>query len=118
MATRVVVQWTETARNQLAKLPKKVRRGILDKAGLLRDSPTPELVHKPLAGPLEGYYRFTYARYRAVYSVKQETIANGDILVHIVVTVIAVGKRSERDRQDIYRLAERLVKNQIVRIDE
>lgn len=109
MQRRVIVQWTDTAKKQLAALPRKVRRGLLDKAGALRECGDPRETHKPLVGPLQGYYRITYARYRAVYSACEEQITSGDVLVYVRVIFVAVGKRKERDAKDIYRIAEKMV---------
>ena len=109
MEHRVVILWTDTAKSQLAKLPPKVRKGLLDKADRLQTCEDPRKAHKPLVGPLEGYYRLTYSRYRAVYSVENERIASGDVLVHIRVCFIAAGKRKEHDKNDIYRIAEKFV---------
>ena len=58
----VIIQWTDTAKNGLANLPKKVRRGQLDKVNELRDASDPTKVHKPLKGPLQGYFRICYSR--------------------------------------------------------
>ena len=109
MERRVVIQWTNTAKTQLAGLPKKVRQGLLAKAENLRKCKDPRVAHKPLLGPLEGYYRITYARYRAVYSVEEDELASGEVLVYIRVRFVAVGIRKERDRRDIYQIAEKMV---------
>lgn len=106
---RVLIQWTETARNGLAKLPQKVRRGLLDKANELRDVEDPASVHKPLWGPLQGYCRICYSRYRAIYSVDRQELPDGDALVRIIVRFVAVGIRKAGDKKDIYRLAQKLV---------
>jgi mRNA interferase RelE/StbE len=105
---RVTIQWTLTAKNGLAKLPHKVRRGLLDKANQLRNVDDPSVVHKPLTGPLNGYYRIAYSRYRAIYSVEEEKLANGDVVVRIIVRFVAVGIRKEGDKNDIYRFAQKL----------
>lgn len=105
----VSIQWTETAKEGLRRLPKKVRQGLLDKADqLLRCDP--RTVSKPLVGPLHGYYRIVYGRYRAIYSVKEEKQARGKARLHLMVMFVAAGKRKEHDKQDIYRVAEKLVK--------
>lgn len=109
MDQRIKIQWTETARNQLANLPSKVRRGILDKANELLACTDPRRVHKPLTGPLSNYYRLTYGRYRAIYSVDENELPSGVCLVYLTVMFVAVGQRKERDRKDIYRIAEKLV---------
>ena len=117
MTSRTIVRWTDTAKTQLAELPKKVRQGILAKARRLGECAKPEGVHKPLHGPLEGYFRFTYARYRAVYKVEREELASGDILELVTITFIAVGKRAERNRDDIYRIAETMVNHGLIEIN-
>ncbi len=109
MNRRVVIQWTDTAKKQLAQLPPKVRRGLLDKADGLLTCDDPKKAQKRLAGPLEDYYRITYARYRAIYRVDEERLANGDVRVNITIKFVAAGKRKEHDRKDIYKIAEKIV---------
>lgn len=106
---RVRIVWTHTAADSLRKLPKKVRAGILAKADELEDCEDPRAFHKPLTGPLHGYYRLTYARYRAVYTVSEDEILNGDVLVTVTVCFVAVGKREEHSKNDVYKLAQRAV---------
>lgn len=114
MEHRVTIRWTNTAKEQLAALPLKVRQGILAKANHLRECDDPRSAHKPLVGPLQGFYRLTYARYRAVYRVEDERLASGDVLVHIHVCFVAAGRRKERDRKDIYRIAEKMINFDLV----
>lgn len=114
---RTILQWTASAKGHLAKLPKKVRRGLLDKASQLRDADDPKAVHKPLTGPLEGHYRIVYSRYRLIYTVDEETLANDDVLVHVRVVFIAAGVRKERDKRDVYKVAKRLVQLGLIEID-
>lgn len=114
--TRVRVAWTQEAIACMKKLPPKVRRGLFDKVGQLANCDDPEQVHKPLTGTLAGYFRVPYARYRAVYRVEREDLPNGDALLTVTVVVIAAGKREERSRQDIYRVAQKLVNLGIVDI--
>ena len=109
MERRVTIQWTDTAKAQLAQLPPKVRRGLLSKAGNLRRADDARSAGKPLVGPLLGYYRITYGRYRAIYEVKEEKIANGAVLVHVRICFLAAGKRKARDKKDIYNIAVKLV---------
>lgn len=109
MERRITIQWTDTARTQLAKLPLKVRKGLLNKADGLRECSDPKTAHKALLGPLAGFYRMTYARYRAIYCVEEEELASGDMLVHVKIMFVAAGKRKERDRQDIYKIAEKMI---------
>lgn len=106
---RVSIQWTDAAKNGLAKLPLKVRRGLLAKAGELRTADDPAKAHKPLSGPLQGYYRICYSRYRAIYDVEREELPSGDVLQKVVVRFVAAGIRNEGDKNDIYRLAQKLL---------
>lgn len=107
---RVIIQWTETAKNCLAKLPLSIRRGLLEKARALRECDDPRRAHQRLQGPLQGYYRLTYSRYRAMYSVDEEEIANGDIIVYVKVRFVAAGIRKEGDKKDVYNFALRMLK--------
>lgn len=118
MKQRVVLQWTSTAKKQLAALEPKVRRGLLDKAEGLRTCSDPRSAYKPLVGPLAGFYRLTYSRYRAVYSIEEEKLASGDVLVKIWIQFVAVGIRKERDKNDIYKIAEKMVKFGLIDLNE
>ena len=121
MDRRIRIQWTETARNQLAKLDPKVRKGILAKAAALRHCEDPRTTHKPLVGPLAGYFRIVYSRYRAIYTVEEERLVSGVTLIHLRVLFVAVGKRKERDQRDIYKIAKKFVETGLIdpeQIDE
>ena len=111
MASRITIQWTKTAKDALADLPPKVRRGLLEKADGLAECEDPRTVCKRLIGPLEGYYRIVYSRYRAIFSVEEERIANGDLLLHLKVVFVAVGIRKELDRNDVYKVARKLIED-------
>lgn len=106
---RVRIQWTTTAKECLKKLPPKVQRGLIEKADDLCSCSDPAGAHKPLTGPLANYNRITYSRYRAVYRVEEDHIANGNVLVTITITFVAAGKREEHSRQDVYKVAQKLV---------
>jgi mRNA interferase RelE/StbE len=62
----------------------------------------PELQGKVLLGELKGYRSLRAAgqRYRIIYRVHQ---------THVEVLVVAIGRRAEGSREDIYRLAQRLL---------
>lgn len=105
---RVTLQWTEAARKSLAKLPPKVRRGLLDKAGELQSASEPADANKPLIGPLKGYYRICYSRYRLLYTIEKKPTRNGKIVIHIIIRFVLAGVRKEGDKKDIYRLAQKL----------
>ena len=105
----IVIRWTETAKSQLAKLPLKVRRGLLEKADQLAEADDPRRVYRPPVGPLEGYYRIPYSRYRAVFRVDEQRSAKGRIVLVVTITFVAAGVRKADDKHDVYRLAEKLV---------
>ncbi len=109
MKLRVSIRWTETAKAGLSRLPKKVRKGLLEKADELLGC-DPRKVNKPLMGPLSGYYRIVDSRYRAIYTVEEEVIARGKKVLHLTVHFIAAGIRKEHDKKDVYRVAEKLVR--------
>jgi mRNA-degrading endonuclease RelE of RelBE toxin-antitoxin system len=109
MKIRVRIQWTQTALEGLRQLPKKVQRGLLDKADELTQC-DPRAAHKPLTGPLAGCYRIIYGRYRAIYRVRKERMARGQTTLHLEVLFVAAGIRKEHDKNDIYRLAEKLIR--------
>jgi mRNA interferase RelE/StbE len=111
---RITIQWTEIAKGALAKLPPKVRRGLLEKASELRAVEDPALAGKPLQGPLAGYFRICYSRYRAIYTVERLKLADKSFELHINVLFVAAGVRKEGDKNDVYRLAQRLVKLGII----
>lgn len=105
---RVVrIQWTKTAVDCLSRLPKDVQAGLLDKADELKTCSDPRTAHKPLQGPLRGYCRMTYGRYRAIFRVDEEHLASGEVLIVVVVTFVAAGIRKEQSKEDVYRLAQK-----------
>ena len=108
MRIDVSIQWTETAKSQIADLPAKVGKGIIKKIGALRDA-DPRRVGKPLVGPLQGCRRITYGRYRALFSVEEQPLADGDVLLRVTVRVVAVGIRKEHDKHDVYNVALKLI---------
>jgi len=107
---RATIQWTETAKRCLERLPLKVRKGLLEKADRLLECDDPREASKALVGPLSGYYRIVYSRYRAIYSVDEDRLPDGDVLVHIKIRFVAAGIRKEGDKKDIYKFAMRLIK--------
>ncbi len=115
---RVTIQWTQTAKNCLAKLPLKVRRGLLAKAGELRTASDPTLAHKPLTGPLQGYFQICYSRYRAIYSVEKVTMASGEVVQRVKIVFVAAGIRKEGDKNDIYKFATKLVRLGVIALQE
>ncbi len=63
----------------------------------------PELQGKALLGELKGYRSLRAAgqRFRIIFRVRQ---------THVEVLVVAIGRRAEGSREDIYRLAQRLLR--------
>ncbi len=102
MATAFRTRLTLTAQAMLAAVrDRRIQGSILDRiAGLARD---PDAQGKPLLGELRGLRSIRAAgqRYRIIYRVHREQIE---------VLVIAIGIRREADREDIYRLAQRLLR--------
>ena len=64
---------------------------------------SPEQQGKPLRGDLAGYrsIRSIGQRYRIIYQILED---------QVLVIVVAIGRRKEGDRQDVYELASKLVK--------
>lgn len=103
------VRWTSTALAYLRELPKKVQAGLIAKADELVAGGDPRRVHKPLTGPLGGHYRVTYGRYRAIYRVDEERGSGGSVVLTLTVTFVACGTRREHSKDDVYRVAEKLI---------
>jgi mRNA interferase RelE/StbE len=112
---RLSIEWTQTAKAALAKLPHKVRRGLLDKANELKQATDPTTVHKRLAGPLSGYHRICYSRYRAIYCVDRQKLTGGAVIESIRILFVAAGVRKEGDKNDVYRFAQRLIKLGVIK---
>ena len=102
MARPYRVRLTLTARSMLAAITdRRTREQICDRIdGLAQD---PVLQGKPLLGELKGYRSLRAAgqRYRIIYRVREAAIE---------VLVVALGGREEGSREDIYRLAQRLLR--------
>jgi len=93
---------TPTARSMLAAITdRRTRERVRDRIdGLAVD---PELQGKALLGELKGYRSLRAAgqRYRIVYRVHP---------AHVEVLVVAISRRAEGAHEDIYRLAQRLLR--------
>jgi mRNA interferase RelE/StbE len=97
---RVVL--TLTAQSMLSALAdRRTRERIRDRIDGLTTEP--ELQGKALLGELKGYrsVRGAGQRYRILYRVHHASVE---------VLVVAVGRRAEGSREDIYRLAQRLLR--------
>jgi mRNA-degrading endonuclease RelE of RelBE toxin-antitoxin system len=111
MEVRVSIQWTHTAKESLKTLPKRVIAGLLGKADELAASGVdPRKTCKALTGPLRGFYRLAFGRrYRAVFQVKEEKSASGDLILSLTVLFVVAGIRRDFDKQDIYNVARKLI---------
>jgi mRNA interferase RelE/StbE len=99
MGYRVVL--TAEAKQLLAAIQDRREQGVLlNRLAQLAESPAQQ--GKPLRGDLVGYrsIRAIGQRYRIVYQIVEE---------QVLVIVIALGRRKDGDRQDVYELANKLV---------
>ncbi len=96
------VRLTPTAEAMLSGIKdRRVREAIRDRIdGLAHD---PDKQGKPLLGELKGLrsLRAVGQRYRIIYRLHE---------AHVKVIVVALGLRREGNRDDIYRLAQRLLR--------
>lgn len=96
------VRWTQTAAKLLAAVgDKRIRGAIFEKAeGLCKE---PEKQGKALLYDLAGYrsLRAVGQRYRIIYKVDG---------AHVIVFVVAVGIRKDKDSKDIYELARKIIR--------
>ena len=96
------IKWTETALKHTEAIPdQRVKRLITQRVDQLATSP--EQQGKPLVGELTGFrsIRAVGQRYRVLYRVVRR---------EVVVVIVAVGRRKQGDRSDIYELARKLLK--------
>jgi len=56
----------------------------------------------------------THGRYRVIFSVDEDELESGDLLLRVKVVVVAAGIRKERDKRDVYHVAQKLVKLGII----
>jgi mRNA interferase RelE/StbE len=100
------IKWTETALQMVEAIgDRRIRGQIVGRVGELAKAP--EVFGKPLMGELAGYraVRAVGQRYRIIYRVERGLIT---------VLVVAVGRRKEGDRKDIYELARRLLRQRLL----
>lgn len=103
---RYSLHWTELAKEMLRKIAdRRIQEAIVQRAeGLVFE---PGKQGKPLSGELVGFrsLRAVGQRYRIIYRVEHHKVW---------VTIVAVGIRKEKDRSDIYTLAQKLVKLHLI----
>lgn len=101
------VRWTETALKLAEGIPdQRIRRTLHTRAGELAKSP--EQQGYPLVGELTGFrsVRAVGQRYRIIYRVQRK---------EVIVASMAVGKREEGDKSDVYALARKLLRQGLLR---
>jgi len=95
------IVWTRKARAMLEGIQSDHRRTIVSRIRHLQKDP--EEQGTPLGGELEGLRSIHVAgRYRAIYKVDRG---------RVIVFILAVGIRKEGDKDDIYELASKLLRN-------
>lgn len=103
---RYAIKWTQTALKMAEAIgDKRIRAQIFERVSELAGAP--ERLGKPLTGELAGYrsLRAVGRRYRILYRVERR---------QITVLVVAVGRRREGDKGDIYELARRLLRQRLL----
>ena len=104
MTWRVLI--TPSALNMLKKVAdQRVRKQISEAiSGLSED---PDKKGKPLMGELTGYRSMRTAgqRYRVIYKIEKD---------QVIVVVVAIDRRKEGDRKDIYYLARKLFEQKLL----
>lgn len=96
------IRWTRTAAKLLAAVgDKRIRATIFEKAEGLRKEP--EKQGKALLYDLAGYrsLRAVGQRYRIIYRIDGSSV---------IVFVVAVGIRKDKDSKDIYELARKIIR--------
>lgn len=99
MSYRIVL--TTEAKQLLTDIQDRREQGILLNR-LEELAENPEKQGKPLRGDLAGYrsIRAIGQRYRIIYQVVEQ---------QVLVVVVALGRRKEGNRQDVYELASKLI---------
>ena len=100
------VEITKVALKQLQDITdNRVRNNLFERIEELANDP--ERQGKPLRDELSGLrsVRVIGQRYRIVYKVERD---------QVIVFVVAVGKRKEGDRSDIYQIAARLMRSGLI----
>lgn len=100
------IKWTETALKMVEAIRDRRTRGHVV-ARVEELAKAPEALGKALIGELAGYRaaRAASQRYRIIYRVERRVLT---------IFVVAVGRRREGDRKDIYELARRLLRQRLI----
>ena len=103
------IKLTLPALKQLAAIKDtRVRESISRRINALENDP--ERQGKPLSDELTGYYsiRAVGQRYRILYKLEEE---------QVIVVVVALGIRKDRDKKDVYELAKKLARLGLLDLD-
>lgn len=95
------IRWTETALRMAEEIrDRRIRAAIFRRVGDIARAPE---LGKPLIGELADYHslRAVGQRFRILYRIERG---------QLTVLMVAVGRRKEGDHADIYRLAQKLVR--------
>jgi len=106
MSARHPIVLTVTARSMLAAIAdRRTREKVRDRIDGL--AVEPERQGKPLLGELQDYrsVRAAGQRFRIIYRVSRDRVE---------ALVVAIGRRAEGSREDIYRLARRLLRLRLI----
>jgi mRNA-degrading endonuclease RelE of RelBE toxin-antitoxin system len=107
MNTQFNIRWSNVAANNLRGMSHSERLGVMAEVDALQDSYLHE-EHKPLKGPLQGLFHVVFGRYRVVYQIAPEKLADGSYYVNIIILFIAEGERKEVEKSDVFKVAKRL----------
>ncbi len=100
------IKWTQTALAMVEAIPdRRIRGQIIARVEELAKAP--EALGKRLVGELTGYrsVRAIGQRYRIIYRVERQVVT---------ILVVAVGRRKEGAKGDIYELARRLLRQRLL----
>jgi mRNA interferase RelE/StbE len=67
------LEFAPRTEDQLAQIPKNIRKSIFDHIEKLKENPRPENI-EPLQGSEKGLYRFRQGDYRIVYSILDQKL--------------------------------------------
>jgi mRNA interferase RelE/StbE len=105
-APAYLVKWTETALEMVEAIAdRRIRAQVVARVEELTRDPEP--AGKPLVGELTGYRTIRAAgqRYRIIYRVERRLVT---------ILIVALERRKEGDKKDIYELARRLLRQRLL----
>jgi mRNA interferase RelE/StbE len=100
------IEITPTALSMLKDIKdRRINNAIQERIEKLIDEPDKQ--GKELHGELRGYrcVRAVGQRYRIIYRIKNSAI---------IILIVAVGLRKEGDKKDVYKLAQKMIRLQLI----